>query len=264
MIKKEEIGNIGMYNELMELGIEDKLFFVDSLGDCDILVDFGCADGTLMSYISIIRPDLRIIGYDNCPTMIKLSNEKNKDNVMISSTTDWLDVISELMHFKSPGILLSSVIHEIISYGGFEEFEDVMGKVTSGDFKHIFIRDMMLHRSVAKLVVPSDDYLKIVNSEYSDLLESFESIWGSVENNYVNYIHFLHKFKYRHNWDGEVKENYFPIFIGDLLNQIPPTYYVESLDIYKYWYTDDIIKNEFDIITDSSATSHIKLIIRKE
>lgn len=263
MIEKGEIKDIQLYNKLMQFGMDDKLFFVKSLEDCDILIDFGCADGSQILALSELRPDIKYVGYDNDVQMINLAKEKLIDYPNVVLTNDWNDVLYEITQYKSAGINLSSVIHEVISYGDNNDFDDFLNKVFNGDFKHIFVRDMMITKSTSKLIVSDEDYFKLKNSDYSDLLDSFEEHWGSVKDNYVNFLHFLHKYRYGHNWHTENLENYFPIFVGDFLYKIPETFYLETLDKYKYEYTNNRIKEDFDIETDENATTHVKIIIRR-
>ena len=60
------MNNIDIYVKRMAKSIYDKLFFVDKIFDDDIssFIDFGCADGTLISYAQQYY-DCNFIGYDN-------------------------------------------------------------------------------------------------------------------------------------------------------------------------------------------------------
>ena len=63
------------YLENMSLGLSDKLYFLGKV-DLDILVDFGCADGVLLNYISRVDKKTRLIGYDLSLKMV--NHAKNK------------------------------------------------------------------------------------------------------------------------------------------------------------------------------------------
>ena len=44
----EQINNIDVYTAGMQKSLSDKLFFVDKVDDISRIVDFGCADGSLL------------------------------------------------------------------------------------------------------------------------------------------------------------------------------------------------------------------------
>ena len=64
--KMENIKDMAVYNSRMSAGMEDKLFFLPFLKKSPLLIDYGCADGTLAKYIKDIYPDAVIYGYDIC------------------------------------------------------------------------------------------------------------------------------------------------------------------------------------------------------
>lgn len=92
----------------MSKSISDKLFFLDKI-DTDLIVDFGCADGTILSEIQKRRPNIKLIGYDIDEEMISRAKSKNPKILFASS---WDKVISEISTSKSPTLNLSSVIHD--------------------------------------------------------------------------------------------------------------------------------------------------------
>lgn len=57
------IKDIGSYIDGMKLSYMDKLFFLNKI-DADIIIDFGCADGFILSKIRERRPDIFLVGYD--------------------------------------------------------------------------------------------------------------------------------------------------------------------------------------------------------
>ena len=70
------------------------------------------------------------------------------------------------------------------------------------------------------------------------------------------------KYKYKKNWKREVKENYFPMPVEELLSRIPKNYEIVYKDVYVLPYTKQSIKNDFDI--DINDTTHIKLILKRK
>lgn len=49
----EQINNIDVYTSGMQKSLANKLFFVDKVDDIDTVIDFGCADGSLLREIRI-------------------------------------------------------------------------------------------------------------------------------------------------------------------------------------------------------------------
>ena len=105
-----EISNVDNYVEGMQKSLDDKLFFVDKL-DFDVIVDFGCANGVLLSKVKKMKPNVKIIGYDLDETMLsKARAELTSEDIL---TSNWDEVIREIQGYSSPLLNLSSVIHEV-------------------------------------------------------------------------------------------------------------------------------------------------------
>ena len=72
--------NLSLYNASMRKGLEDKLFFLEYLPEDNYtFVDFGCADGSVISALCAMYPNKKglnaYIGYDISFDMISLSVE---------------------------------------------------------------------------------------------------------------------------------------------------------------------------------------------
>ena len=63
-MKGNTIANYDGYLSGMKKSLEDKLFFEKWLSDAEALVDFGCADGTLLAEIHNRYPKLKLSGID--------------------------------------------------------------------------------------------------------------------------------------------------------------------------------------------------------
>lgn len=57
------IANYDSYIQSMNKSLGSKTWFVNKI-DFDCLVDFGCADGSLLKMVSKMKPDKKYIGYD--------------------------------------------------------------------------------------------------------------------------------------------------------------------------------------------------------
>ena len=66
----EGILNYEVYNDRMRRSMWDKAFFMDKIPGAALLVDYGCADGSLIRFLHGLFPGLSVIGFDIDPAMI--------------------------------------------------------------------------------------------------------------------------------------------------------------------------------------------------
>jgi SAM-dependent methyltransferase len=243
----------------------DKLFFVDQV-DVGLLVDFGCADGTMLSFVQEVRPDIKLVGYDISPEMIEIAN----DNVIWEGkqkplfTCDW-DMINYLVkvnkkHGVETGITLSSVIHEVYSYGNEKSISEFWKNIFEAKFDYIIIRDMLLsEKSYHESKVEDIEKIYKTNDPH---IKEFEGLWGSI-NDYKNLLHYLLKYRYNKNWFRELRENYLPITLEEMLSKIPENKYSYELkNHYILPFIKSSVKKEFGITL--KEPTHIKLILKKK
>lgn len=275
--------NLTFYNEQMRKSMEDKLFFLKLLPAEDnyVFVDFGCADGTMLNILSDMlehnRNKYSYIGYDISDTMINLAkaNFHGDADTDIHYFTDWEDVEKQLKTYithttyyeqKKYVLILSSVIHEVYSYSDMKQILEFWYHVTNTNFDYIVVRDMCPTTDIDR---PTDEFmLHTLNNmirdrePYNTLINDFEAIHGSIENN-KNFIHFLLKYRYQINWEREVKENYFPIYVEDLLTAITgeEKYRIMYIKRFIVPFIKKQIYNDFRV--DVRDFTHIKAIFKK-
>lgn len=257
----EEIKDFNTYVSGMKKSYIDKLFFMDKVKDINTVVDFGCADGAMIREMYKAQPELKYIGIDNNPAMIDIANIKTDKDCNIDYITEFNNSIS----YSNAVLNLSSVIHEVYSYCKYDEIKEFWTNVFWRGFKYISIRDFCVSKTVNR-TADMNDYTKLVRSsdEYKigNLVNDFESIWGSLRDN-RNMIHFLLKYRYKSNWDREVRENYFPITLEQLLSLIPTDKYeIVYFEDYVLPFTKDTVKHDFDI--DLHDNTHVKLLLRRK
>lgn len=245
-----KIVDINNYNESMRKSLKEKAFFLERI-KATSFIDYGCADGSLLTYIQTLLPNSHFMGYDICPEMLKIAKENNESILF----TDKLEM-AETVKTKDSALILSSIIHEIYAYGDANKFwEQVFEQL---DTKYIVIRDMMIDNSQRKLSNPEN--VKKVRAKSNHYLEEFEDNWGPIDSN-KSLIHYLLKYRYLENWDRELQENYLPVTIEQLIAKIPENYRIT----YRYHYIPDYlketIKKDFDI--DLTEPTHMKIIIEK-
>ena len=250
-----QISDINTYTSRMAKSCEDKLFFMNKISDVKNIVDFGCADGTLIREMNKVMPNVRYIGYDNNLEMIRIAQSKSSSNSNISFT----DTFPSNVCGKSSLLNLSSVIHEIYSYCNEDEIYELWNNVFLSGFEYISIRDLCVSKNVNRRTDRAD-YLKLIEKADNKQIKEFQLIWGLLMDN-RNFLHFLMKYKYVENWDREVKENYFPITLEELLKKIPYDHEIVYINTYCLPYTKSMIEKDFGISIKDNT--HVKLLLRK-
>lgn len=253
----QKINNYDVYTNGMSKSYQDKLFFLDKLNeDITGIVDFGCADGTLIRYMNTISNDIKLVGYDIDENMVNLA--KSKSSHVFS--TDFNECLNNVEVDKSL-LNLSSVLHEVYSYstsGGVDLFWDM---VFNNNFAYIAIRDLCASESINR---PSNinDYAKLLQKTNKEQLVEYESIWGSTREN-RNLVHYLLKYRYIENWAREVRENYFPLSLERLLSKIPTDKYeIVYFENYILPFTANKVKEDYDI--DLHDNTHVKLLLKRK
>lgn len=241
----------------MAQSIEDKLFFLEHLPkDNYLFIDFGCADGSLISELQKLIPQSSFIGYDISEEMLQKAKFKNP---IVEYTNDWHKVVTEIKHSSKKSVLiLSSVIHEVYSYAETEQdVIDFWSKVLCTGFDYIVIRDMIPDSSINRQSEAQDE-INVLRRCNRDQLFEFESHFGLISNN-QNLVHFLLKYRYIINWEREVNENYFPIYKDEFLAKFSgfkPIY----LKSFVVPFLEHCVYNDFNIhLVDNT---HLKVIFR--
>lgn len=254
-----EITDIEIYNSRMAKSAIDKIFFLSMIeNDLAYILDYGCADGSLTSFMSDLCPDIHFYGYDNSLEMIKLAQRNQNNRVGFSND---LAEITDSLVIENTLLNLSSIIHEVYSYCSQEEIKNFWDFTFNSNFRYIAIRDMMVNKS-ADYPTNQDDLIKFENQYDESRIIDFENHFGNIKEN-KNFLHLLLKYKYIENWQREVQENYFPIYLEELLSMIPTDKYeIIYLEHYPLPYTKQQIKVDFTI--DIKDNTHIKiLLVRK-
>lgn len=282
----EKINNLKIYNSRMEAGMEDKLFFLPFLEKSPLLIDYGCADGTLAKHVKDIFPDSAIYGFDIDENMLELAKKRFHDERDVHMCPSYcfyaladlrtaslrapfnLSKYSQYHQSHDEILNVSSVIHEVYSYGSEEEIEAFWKNVFGIGFDKIAIRDMCF---VSDKEYPSQ--FKGFQEFYERFLEgikknNLETMWeqysqhSSTPLSYKMIVHFLMKYHYVENWDREMRENYFSLTLEELRDKIPDTYEVRYEECYILPYIKEYVYNEFGIKLD--CKTHIKMILEKK
>ena len=262
--------SIASYNNAMSKNIDDKLFFAKFLPKHPMLiVDFGCADGSLITKMYELFNDrelgtlIKYIGFDISEEMINLAKSKfDHCTDRVKFTNDWNEVEKALLSFTEYKVLiLSSVIHEVYSYGTEESIREFWDRVIYSGFHYICVRDMMYSEDMDRQTNPLTSHRyglgKLTKTPLNTCLKEFEEKWGSINNN-KSLIHFLLKYRWQINWQRELNENYFPIELNTFLSKFESMYNQTYLERFRVPFLEECWKKDFDITINDYT--HIKAI----
>lgn len=232
----ENIQNYNVYNQRMATTMEEKLFFADRLDDSiDTIVDFGCADGTLLANIHEMKPNYRLVGIDIDENMRKLVKEKLEDVVLYASIEDFIENFNK--ENRNIAMVFSSVMHEVVAYTSNTYISFMNNIFSEVKPKQVIIRDMAINNYVVEMgrkgIVNHDivDKFKMVIADKltnenlggcCSLLQQWDEFCSQYEdkNRFTvdRIIHFLLKYRYRENWKRECLEDYLPMPMEKILD----------------------------------------------
>jgi hypothetical protein len=260
--KAEVVQNTDTYNHEMRKSLIDKIFFLDKVDDTSIFVDYGCADGSMLSFASTLIPYASYMGYDLSKEMIDIAKDVNGGSIFF---TDDISLLREAIvkeHEKDNKVCISlmSLIHEVYAYGpdSVKKFwEFVFDKEL---FHYIAIRDMCVSKTTSR---PSDpiSVAKIRMAYDKNMLTQWESTWGSLNDNW-SLTHFLLTYRYVDSWDRELHENYLPLCLEDLMALIPSGWEPTYIEHYTLPFIRRTVKEDFDL--DLQDRTHIKLVLKRK
>lgn len=251
----EKIANLEKYNNDMAKSLGDKIFFLGYIKEEDIkaIVDFGCADGTLLK---AMPETWAKIGVDNNPEMRSICL---KNDIV---TVESLDSINP----KVPSLLnMSSVIHEVYSYLSDKEIAHFWNRVFVAGFEYISIRDMMVSENTAR---PADAIVADIfytngkfNNEYANsYFEEWVNPYSEIDQ--ADLLHYFLKYKYTDNWARENAECYIPISVEYLKSMIPDTYEIVYEEEYVLPFLKEQVEKDFGY--EIKDNTHIKLLLKKK
>lgn len=251
--------NYDTYSSGMKKSIKDKLFFEGLVEDVDTVIDFGCADGQMLSQLHEDFPEWKLFGIDADSVMIDKAKEIcNEAEYILSKGIP----VSSIKNISQNSIInLSSVIHEVYSYSSQEEVLRFWHDLFETGAKYIAIRDLMLSFSAFK-DADLNDVASVLSRGHEDMLRDFSAIWGSLRSQ-NNLLHFLMKYRYEDNWKREVRENYFPITVEQLLSMIPTERYkIVYFSHYILPHNRSKIMDDFGI--ELRDNTHVKILLERK
>lgn len=221
----QNIINLNKYLSDIAKPLIDKLFFVDKV-ESKFFIDYGCADGLLLSALANLIPDGVMIGFDHNEDMLKVARKSRKNLILTSKWEDVEKLLSKKGDQKSC-VILSSIMHEVYAYGSKKDvdifFDRIWGRNNNIGFDEVVFRDMMVNRATSR---PSDPIVvaRIRQVYNPKKIAEWEALWGGLGENW-SLNHFLLTYRYDADWEREMRENYLPIPLETFLSNVPNNYY---------------------------------------
>jgi len=257
--------NLDIYTEEMKKSLWDKAFFMDKIIGVKCVIDFGCADASLICMLREIFPTMDFYGFDINEDLLKRARENMHENVsdrkFIYAGDEVNALIADVLSRHDPkeiSINFSCVLHEVFSSSPCGQ-DTIRRLVRALEPKYITVRDMFYPACDY-----TDDYinrLKKHENVEDEYIRQFQEKYGSLYNT-RNFLHFLMKYQWKDNgWEEELEEDYFSWDVKTLLGLFEP-YNYKLIYANRYllpFYADKWDYLDFDPMRD---TTHIQLVIR--
>ncbi|MBR6570150.1 MAG: class I SAM-dependent methyltransferase [Clostridia bacterium] len=260
-----EIENYSVYNDRMRRSMWDKAFFMDKVPGTELIVDYGCADGSLIRFLHSLFPSMHFIGFDIDPEMIAAASRENTPNTWYFSDPDeMLEKIASLgIERRRIAVNFSSVLHEIFHYDCDRDM--ITRLIDAINPRYLVVRDMMYHSENESACIPqaAQDQIRSVLPAWQ--IEQFEARWGSIALR-RNLAHLILKYKYTENWERECAENYFSYTLEDLSGLLDPRGEFSPLLLSRYilpWCRYDA-ENNLGIDMGNEFTTHFSIILSRQ
>lgn len=198
------------YTDEMKKSLWDKAFFMDKIIGAKCIVDFGCADGSLICLLADMFPEMTFYGYDHLPIMIERARQKARPNTSFYNSWDLTEMCKKIQSlFKPQEICLnfSSVLHEVFS--STDGTANIKYIKTVLKPKYITVRDMYYDGDNRSLRLAFINHAVQTMNIDAKSIEDFESYNEPIVT-HRGFLHFLMKYQWKDNgWDKELQENYF-------------------------------------------------------
>ncbi len=259
-----DIVNYQVYNDRMRRSMWDKAFFMDKVAGAEVIIDYGCADGSLVRFLSALFPSMRFIGFDIDPAMVEAANANRGKNTFFFSTMG--EVRDQLKRMQVRGsqcaVIFSSVFHEVFHYGyDLSKIRDFLSAISP---QYLVVRDMLYDSADDNAILSKEAERRVREKVAAGQIQSFEEQYGSIRAQ-RNLIHFLLKYQYTENWDRECAENYFSCTLEKLLRVLDPAGQYRRILFHQYvlpWFRHTV-ETEFNIDLGEGFTTHFSMILSK-
>ena len=214
--------DLDIYTTEMSKSVWDKAFFMDKIPGVQCVVDFGCADGAMIRYLSPLFPDIMFVGFDISSELIDRARKTPPFNANIiyfnggiwdTGDDDLIKFVTA--HYKADEICInfSSVLHEVFSStGGVDVVQRFVRELNP---KYITIRDMYCDDPV-NFITSSSEVTPILDMmvrnygiRMAEKFTEYSKKHGALKD-WRDFTQLLMKVQWIDNgWEDEMKEDYF-------------------------------------------------------
>lgn len=251
----------------------DKAFFIEKLPeDINVIIDYGCADGSFLKFLKNIYGDrFKYYGVDNNPCFIEMCK---KNSIKAVEYIDELKV-----DLQKTCINFSSSLHEIFMATDpgtfFKSLFQLLRKRNISFPKVISIRDMYIkdnHNETDTKFILNCMYrfTRKCSEKFSEFLDYVPIV--NATNDSRECIHFLLKYMYDFNWQKEKFEDYlsFTKNYQSLMNLLIDYNYVKKWNFEYYlpyliekWKKDEMIDDYMEAYIRENITTHTQLLYER-
>lgn len=214
--------DLDIYTSEMSKSVWDKAFFMDKIPGVKCVIDFGCADGAMIRYLSPLFPDIMFVGYDISKELLDRARKTAPffsnniyfgDTPPLSGITQLIQYVHDLFDPDEICINFSSVLHEVFSSTGGDT--EISRLVTELQPKFITIRDMYCDDPVnftlsgVEIAPILDAIIRTYGAQMGDKFSEYGKRYGALKN-WRDFTQLLMKIQWIDNgWEDEMKEDYF-------------------------------------------------------
>ena len=259
-----EIENYIVYNDRMRRSMWDKAFFMDKVPGTRLIVDYGCADGSLVHFLSELFPEMYLIGFDIDQNMLDLANARRRERTFFLGDMD--GVRSKMQELGISGdevtFNFSSVFHEVFHYG-FDRAQ-LQRFVQGVNPRYLVVRDMMYHDARTDEPVSADAEKRVRSIIPEGQIRDFEREYGPISVR-RHLLHLLLKYHYVENWARECRENYFSGTEEGILDVLDPGREYEKILHHRYLlpYIRWDAEENLGLDLGQDVTTHVAMILER-
>lgn len=252
------------YNAVLRRSLGSKLFFMDKvpLSEMGVVVDFRCGDASLLRVVANAVPeDCLMIGVDSDKKQLHLARQN-----FVGLDEAFLHMDYCRFYIESTPrptmLILSSVVHEVLSPGTTWSPEGFWGWVASFGFDYIVFRDMAYNCSGRRPSTEMAPYWDSPNRRRAQEL-SFMERWGRHGMGNQELVHYLLKEPYADDWERENAEDYWAFDIEPMHAVLGSSYEdLWSQRTIQAHFRERVLKvHGFEL--PPGLTTHLELVLRK-
>lgn len=258
------IANYDIYTNGMRKSMADKLWFLNKIKGAEAIVDYGCADGSLIGCMAdATHCSFDFAGLDIDNEML----DRARGRYPFAQFVRPEQVGSLEVNVERACLNCSSVIHEVYSYNSAKDISRFWNFVFDTGFQYITIRDMAVSRADLAKMAPGFSSIvdricsdEEVRKRFEEFLLPSRRVRGAVGIKEV--VHFLLKYRYVDNWERELQENYLPLYKEDIVALIPKDKYrIRYMEHYTLPFLKEKILEDFGI--EFNVKTHYKILLEK-